>query len=308
MPVPSTAGNFPDLLDPRFQEIFNDQYAQIPDRRGDFYQIVSGAEAPTRDTYRVSQVGAFSDVPEFTGSVVYDDVSEGYDTTFTHRQYASGFQIQRQLFDDDLTGIMEAKPRGMSQAYARTIQKHAAQMFVNAFSVDSTWQSGGDALALCSNAHTTRSGASTSVGFDNLSTAALSAVAVQAARIQMRGFRDDRANRISVKPDLLLVPIDLEPDAWEILNSQGKVDTANNNANFNFGAYKLIAWEYLSDVNDFWMIDSSMMKQFLFWVNRIPMQFAMVEDFDSLVGKWRLYERHSAGFSDWRWVLGHQVS
>src|SRR3990167_7979656 len=101
MPVPLRSTAFPDVLDPRFAVIFNDENA-------------------------------------------------GYDTTLTHKEYASGLQIERKLFDDAQFGIIDDKPRGLAQAYARTRQKHAASIFNNAFSVDTTWQTGGDAVALCS--------------------------------------------------------------------------------------------------------------------------------------------------------------
>ena len=108
-------------------------------------------------------------------------------------------------------------------------------------------------------------------------------------------------------PSLLLVPIDLEPAAWEIVNSQGKPDTATNNASYNYG-FKMVSWEYLTDTNNWAVIDQDQMKSFLFWHDRIAQEFAMVEDFDSLIGKWRLYTRYSAGHTDWRWILGGSVS
>ena len=58
------------------------------------------------------------------------------------------FQIERVLFEDDQTGLMEAKPAGLGTAYARTVQGHAAQFLVNAFSVDSTWNSFSEGVAL----------------------------------------------------------------------------------------------------------------------------------------------------------------
>src|SRR3990167_3907901 len=196
MPVPVTSTQFPDVLDSRFAEIFDNRYKQIADMVGTFYSIKQGASAPQRQDYRTSSVGAFGDVSEFTGTVTYDDVSQGYDGTITPKEYASGFQIERKLFDDDLTGIMEAKPAQLALAWARTRQKHAASTFNNAFSVDTTWNNYTENVALCSDSHTTTSGASTSAGFDNLITASLSSVSVAAARIQMVGFRDDRANKI----------------------------------------------------------------------------------------------------------------
>jgi hypothetical protein len=40
--------------------------------------------------------------------------------------------------------------------------------------------------------------------------------------------------------DMLLVPITLEEEAFELINSTGKVDTADNNKNFHEGKYKLL--------------------------------------------------------------------
>ena len=307
MAVPLRSSAFPDVLDARMTKVFNETYRQLPDRVAEFFGMPSTG-SKQGDTERYSQTGTFGDVEEFTGTVSYDDVSEGYDVTFTHVQYAKGFQIERALYDDDKTGIMDGKPRDMAKALQRTRQKHGASILLNnAFSVDSTWISHTENVALSSNSHTTRSGASTSTGFDNLTTAALSAVALESARISMRGFRGDRGERISVVPSVLLVPIDLEPTAWEIVNSQGKPDSANNNANFNYG-FNMKSWEYFTDANNWALVDSGMMKDYLLWHDRIGQEFAMVEDFDTFVGKWRLYSRYSAGHTDWRWFYGAQVS
>ena len=309
MAVPSTSSNFADLLDPRFKKIFDDRYSELPDRLSDFYDMVSGSDSPTKDTYRMSQVGTTGDVPEFTGSITYDDVSQGYDSTLTHKEYATGFQIDRKMFDDDLYGIMDGKPKSLATSLQRTRQKHGASIFNNAFSIDNTWLNHTEGVALCSASHTTTApGVSTASGFSNRITAALSAVAVAAARIQMRGFRGDRAERISVTPDKLIYPINLYQVAYEILESEGVPDSANNNKNVHKGGYTGVDWEYITDTNDWWMADSTNMKDSLKFVDRVKAEFGMIEDFDTLVGKWRLYARYSLGWNDWRFILGSQVS
>jgi phage major head subunit gpT-like protein len=301
--------NFGDLLDPRFQKIFNDRVKELPDRVGDFYNKVDGASAPTKDTWRTSEVGTFGDLSDFNGSVVYDDVYQQYDGIITPKEYTSGFQIARKLYDDAQYGIMDSKPKGLATAYVRTRQKHAATVWNNAFSVDTTWNNYTENVALCSNSHTTASpGVSTATGFDNLSTAALSAVAVAAGRIQMRGFRNDRGGRGTFMPSMILVPVDLEETAWEIVNSAGKLDTANNNRNFSNGRYKVADWEYLTDANNWFMIDETGMKDALTWVDRVPKQMEQIEDFDTLIRKWRLYCRYGLGHNGWRWLVGFQVS
>ena len=307
MPAVSTA--WPDLLDPRFAKVYNNQYKQLPDRIGDFYQTPSAGGAPTPADYRMSEVNGFGDIPEFTGTVTYQDTSQGYSSTITYKEYASGFQIERKLFDDALYAIMDGKPQGLAIAYQRTRQKHAAQLFNNAFSVDTTWLSHDEGVALCSNSHTTtQSNASTATGFDNLMTAALSAVSLTAARIQMRGFRGPNGERMTVMPSDLLAPVDLYDTAYEITESQGKPDTANNNANVHYGKYAVSDWEYLTSTRNWFLMDGTMRKQFVNWVDRTLMEFAMVEDIDTLVGKWRLYARYGAGFQTWRWILGSQVA
>jgi phage major head subunit gpT-like protein len=305
---PALSSAFPDLLDSRFAKIFNDRYKQLPDMIAEFFTIVSGSDAPTKDTYRTSSVGTFGDIGEFSGTVTYDDVYQGYDATITPKEYASGFQIQRKLFDDDLYGVMDGKPKGLATAVQRTRQKHGAQLFNNAFSLDTTWNSFTENVPLCSNSHTTTSGASTATGFDNLATTALSATALAAARIQMVNFRGDRAERISIKPDLILYPPDLYQQAFEIVESLGLPDTPNNNRNVHEGQYKLVEWNYLTDTNNWFLIDQVMMKDALYWVDRVTAEFAMVEEFDTLVGKWRVYERYGQGHNEWRFVLGSQVT
>lgn len=309
MAVPVTSTQFSQLLDSRFSKLYNDRYAQLPDMLDNFFSMLDGNTMPTKDTARFGQVGAFGDIPGFTGSVSYDDVSQGYTSTLTHVEYAAGFQIERKLFDDDLYGVMDAKPKGLATAYQRTRQKHGASLFNNAFSVDNTWNAWSEGVSLCNDAHTTTStGVSTATGFDNNITSSLSAVSLAAARIQMRTFRGDRAERIDVMPDTLVIPPDLYQTAFEIVESQGVPDSANNNRNVHNGKYKVIEWNYLTDTNNWFIADSTMMKDAVKWVDRTPSEFGMVEDFDSLIGKWRLYARYSLGFNDWRWILGSQVS
>ena len=305
MPVPHTSGQFGDLLDPRFQKIFHEQYTQLPDMLGELFTFPPDNG---RDTMRWSQVGAYSDWSEFTGTVGYQDASQGYDTIATHVEFASGVQVERKLYDDDQYNIMDQRPAGLATAANRTRQKHGARMLNNAFSVDTYFYVNSEGVALCSNSHTTTSGASTASGFDNLATTALSGTALAAARIAHVQLRDDAANRISVMPDEIWIPPDLYDTAYEIVASMGKVDTAQNNRNVHEGRYTIKEWNYLNDTNNWFLCDSTMRKQAVFWVDRVPVEFAFAEDLDTIVAKWRGYMRYSSAHVDWRWIYGSQVS
>lgn len=305
MPVPHISANFGDLLDPRFQKIYSEAYDQLPDMLHNLFTFVT---TNGRNTMTWSSVGTLPDLSEFTGSVGYNSQAQGYDSTLTPLEFASGIQVERKLYDDDQHHIMNQKPVSLANATFRTRQKHGARILNNAFSVDNYFTNNSEGVALCSDSHTTTSGASTSSGFDNLVTSALSATTVASARIQMVGFRGDQAERISVTPDELWIPPDLYDVAYEIIASQGKVDTADNNRNVHKGRYTVYEWNYLSDTNNFFMADSGMRRQMMFWTDRTNPEFAMVEDFDTITAKWRVYGRWGQGHIDWRHILGANVS
>ncbi len=305
MPTPMTSGSFGDLLDPRFQKIFVDTLKPLPDMLGEVYTMVP---SNGRNNMTWSEVGTLTDWEEFTGTVAFGSISQGYDVTMTPVEFTKGMQVDRKLFDDDQFHIMDQKPKSMAESLHRTRQKHGARIFNNAFSVDTLFYSHSEGVALCSNSHTTTSGASTATGFDNLTTASLTATAVFALRLQMVGYRGDQAEKVEIMPDELWFPPDLSEQAFEIVKSSGKVDTANNNRNFHEGRYKTHEWRYLTDTNNWFMCDSSLRKQYLFWQDRVPAEFAMIEDFDTLVAKWRGYTRHGMTYVNWRFVGGSQVT
>lgn len=306
MPAPHTSTQFGDLLDPRFQKIFYEQYDQLPSM---IDQLFNKQTHNGRADMRWSSVGAFGDWTEFTGTVAYDSLTQGYDTTATYLEFVSGCQVERKLFDDDQFNIMDKRPQGLAVAANRTREKHACRVLNNMTSVDSYFYVNSEGVALVSDTHTTNaSGVSTAVGFDNKVTSALTATSLSAARIQGQKFRDDRGNRMQVTFDELWIPIDLYDQAWEIVNSTGKPDTANNNRNVHQGKYDIRMWNYLTDSNDWSLQDSTMRKMSLHWVDRVPMEFKMAEDIDTLVAKWRGYMRYAYAWTDWRWIVGAAVS
>ncbi len=305
MTTPMTSESFGDLLDPRFQKIFTDTLKPLPDMLGEVYTMV-----PTngRNNMTWSEIGTLTDWDEFTGNVAYTSLSQGYDVTMTPVEFTKGVQVSRKLYDDDQYHVMDQKPKSVAESAYRTRQKHGARIFNNAFSVDSLFYSHSEGVALCSDSHTTTSGASTATGFDNKTTASLTATAVFAMRLQMVGYLGDQANKVEVMPDELWYPPDLSEQAFEIVKSSGKVDLATNNRNFHEGRYKTYEWRYLNDTNNWFMCDSSLRRQYLFWQDRIPIEFAFIEDFDTLAAKWRGYGRWGMTYVNWRFIGGAQVT
>lgn len=305
MGSPMDVGSFGDLLDKSITKIFYSELEQLTDRVGEFYAMDT-----SKDSFeKWSGVGELGDFAEFNGSVVYQDQSQGYDVTAEHKAFTNGFQVTRQMYDDDRHGIWERKSPALANSYMRTRQQHAARIFNFAFTNDQYFYNNTEGVALCADLHTTNSGASTAVGFDNYVTSGFSATALSALRIQMRGFRGDVANKISIMPDKLVIPIDLADRADEIVKSMKDPGSANNTYNpQGNGRWTVTDWEFLTDTNNWFMMDSKNAKQWLVWFDRVPIEFQKAEEFDSFVAKWRAYCRYSYMWLNWRWIAGAEVS
>lgn len=305
--MPAVSENFADLLEPGLRKIYNDQFKAIPEMRSMLYNVQTADSSYEKN----SSVGSFEDLPVFTGTISYDEIYQGYDVTYKHVEYAKGFKIERKLYDDDLYNIISKKPKGLAIAAARTKEKNAATVFNDAFSGSGTIVVSGvtvlsnsEGVSLCSGTH---SSTAVSDVQSNSGTTALSATAVEATRILMAAYKDDRNNLISVQPDLLLVPRNLEETGWQIIATKGEVNSADNNANFHYGKYKLAVWDYLTDSTNWFMIDSAMMKTNLNWYDRISLEFNQDKSFDTFVAKYSVYGRWSYGWDDWRWLYGHNA-
>ncbi len=300
--------NFGDLLEPGLRKIFDNVYNAVPEIGPTIFNMQTTDKPYEKD----SSVGSFGDMEPFTGTISYDDVYQGYDVTYNFAEFAKGFKVERKLFDDDMYNVINRKPAGLASAAKRTKEKYRASVFNSAFSGSGTITIDGltvlnntEGLSLCNSAHTS---AAVSTTQSNTGTTALSPAAVEATRILGHSFRDDRDNLIVVNYDTILIPRGLEETAWEIINSKGKVDTAENNPNFHYGRYKLAVWDYLTDANNWFMLDQSMTKQFLNWYTRIGLEFNQDKSFDTYIAKYSAYERYGYGWSDWRWVYGQNVS
>lgn len=291
--------NFAYLLDPGLRKIFMDEY-MLP---GALREQLYGMEKSTKATEYDYAIGGMGDLQEFDGTIPYGSFEGQYRVSYTHKEWVKGIKVERKLVDDDLYSVINKRPQTLALVARRTKEKHAASVFNNAF--NTSVFSGGDALALCASAHT-RVGTVTTQS--NVGTSALSATSLSAARLAMRSFLDDTDNLLNVMADVLLVPPELEQTAWEITQSDKKVGTADNDANFLRGRYRVLVWDYLSDTNNWFLIDSRYAKLFLKWFERIGTEFNKDKDFDTYVAKWSTYSRYSYGFSDWTWIYGSNVS
>lgn len=292
-----------ELLAPGLREIFNQtQAALAATSRIPLLFDVIGSQKAAEEFLSVGGMGNWN---PYTGAIEYDDLNKGYKTTLTHEEYVRGFKIERKLVEDDQYGLFRDRPAELAMAAMRTREVHAASVFNNAFS---TSYQGGDGKPLCEDDHPkSPSNAGT---LDNEGALALTYANVVLTRQYMRAWTDDRGNLIPMNPDTILVPPELEDTAFEIVRTANVPSTADYRANFVQGFVRnVIVWDYLTDANAWFLIDSAAARLNLKWVDRVGLEFELdpTSNF-SLESRWRGYMRYSYGFKDWRWVYGNNPS
>ncbi|RTL20762.1 MAG: hypothetical protein EKK55_17405 [Rhodocyclaceae bacterium] len=293
-----TTGNWQEALEPIAKKNFFAGFKEVPAERDMLFDVVKSDKLT--ETYL--ELGDIGSMEEFTGSVPYDEVEQGYTMTITAREFAKGIQIQRKFARTDQLDIVKSLPKLLGLAARRRIASDVFYGYNNAFNTSITTI---DGLQLCSSAHTSNNGGSTQ---SNYGTSAFSAVAVEATRILMKRFLTNRDQRFEVMPDMLLVPRELEEAAYELTASSGKVDTANNNRNFHQGKYKVLVADWLTDTTNWFLIDSELLKQFAVWNNLDDVEMKQDENFDGISAKYRAYMFYGFGFRDWRFVFGQEAA
>lgn len=309
---PLVSEQFIRLLDDRLKEVARDTFTELDEMIDRFYRVETSEHA-WEEFYGV---GSTPDIVPFDGKIQYLPVFPGYYTRIEPKEFAGGIQIERKLIDDDRYNVIQSRQAGLIDSYARVKEKYGAQGFGYAFSSAFTFMQSEEGVALCSSSHTTKSGASTSSGFSNAGSTALSKTAIAATRIIMRQFRNDIGARITVNPTWLVVPDTLYDTACECVGQTDSgarstldPDSGNNKVNSQYGRWTVVSYPRLDDydTNNWFMVDAVKMKEFLRWFDRIKPDIETDRDFDTKMIKQSIYGRYGYGWTDWRWVYGHNV-
>jgi WD40 repeat protein len=301
-----TKGKFPDAINPIFRAMMEEPFGG---EGMDIVKFLYDGDTSTRPEERLTSISGLPKFPKFTGTLTYKDPVQGFDVTATHVVYAMGVQITRETWDDDQHGKIKRIFSGFKDAAWETRQDDGAQLLNNAFVSDTEFYNHTEGVSLCNNSHTTPDGdVSTASGFDNLSTTALSATALSAARYTMRLFKDFKGVRIDKVPDTLIVPAELEDEALKISQTKMGLDTAAGDKNVQAGRFNVVSSTRLTDTNNFFVVNKGLAKKSFIWYDRVPFETDRMESFDQFNFKARAYMRYSNLWLFWQGIMGFQVS
>lgn len=299
-------GAWADLLNSNIRKIYGDQLKQVPTQ----YQNVFKVENSSKDREIESSASGLSQFV-LTGEnqpVTYEDRNQGYDVTYTHQKWAKAISISKEMWDDDRFGVMRRGTQDLAKGKMRTKDQIGADIFNYGFTSGGGGKASftaGDAVALFSASHPRTDGGANQ---SNTATADLAEDSLEAALVTMRATLDDKGQLVGINPDTLLVAPALEKEARILLDSSGRVGTANNDVNPYQGRLKLIVWDRLGAASGgsdtaWFVLDSS--EHLLQYFNRMDSGLQGPDyDFDNDVAKWKDQFRCRAGWSDWRGVYG----
>lgn len=243
------------------------------------------------------------------------DPLEGDKKRISHTVYGIGFEISEEMFDDDLykgsgSALTEAGS-GLADSLAEVVELQAHR-FYNSEAFLTTGVP--DFLQPLPGKVNTKSVFNTSHGPISGGEAAgqpnrpstdvdLTLTSLRAALIQFKKYRNDRNLRIPsvAYPSTLMVPVDLEFDAAEILNSTNRPDTANRVENVTKGVLKLLVNPYIDDADSWFLLAPKHMLKF-FWRKRPQMD--SFDDRSKRVARFVAWQRFGLGAIHWLGVYG----
>lgn len=293
-------GLWPKLLWPGLNAIYGKTYAEWDE---EWSKIFTTAKSKKKYEEDLSTSGFGLAMQAGEGvAVSYDTEQQGFVDRYVHATYMLGFQVTQEMYEDDLYDIVgERKAKGLAFSMRQTKEINGANILNRAFNSNYTY---GDGVSLISTSHPNVAGGTWSNRI--AVNADLSEAALEQACIDIAKYTNDRGHRIAVRPQKIVVPVDLDFEVHKILQTTQEVGSANNTVNVVRGRFPggVVLNHYLTDP-DAWFILTNVpngMKHF----SRIPMSFSMDNDFETDNGKYKARERYSFGCSDKRAIYGSE--
>ena len=289
-------------LEPGLNALFGMEYARYDNEHDEIYETESSDRAFEEEVLIVG----FGDAKVKTEGqgVSFDNASEGFTARYTHETVALAFALTEEAVEDNLYDRLGARyTKALARSMAHTKQVKAANVLNNAFNASFA---GGDGQPLVSTAHPLAYGGTLANRATTMSD--LNETSLENALITMSTFVDDRNMILALQGTKLIVPPQLQFVVDRLLETPGRVGTADNDINAvkNMGmlpqGYAIN--HFLSDT-DAWFLLSDCPDGFKHF-ERSPISTSMEGDFDTGNVRYKARARYSFGYSNPRCVFGSQ--
>jgi hypothetical protein len=300
---------FPDLtLEdalPALEEVITDTMEEFPMEHEKIFNV----RTMDRGIVQHTQVTGIPAVGQLLEGQEYpqDQMVQGYDKTFRAFKYGVLVPITEELLEDNMFDEAFERAEHLGRAMREAERISAAKILNEAFTT-----AGPDGVALCHTAHPLPyPGAGTSS--NRLAVDAdLSLASLEDMITVMRKTKDGSGKKVLVRPQMLVVPPELEFLAHELLNSESKPQASTagsitevNAVNATRARYGLepVVMDYLTD-DDAWFLFAGKGSHKLYWYWRKQPQTSSDMEFKSDVALMKIKARWANGFSDFRGIAG----
>jgi hypothetical protein len=281
--------------------VFGMEYERYPEQWRSLYSTEQSMKAFEED---VQMIGFGAAPTKAEGAMInYDSGREGFVSRYVHETVALAFAITEEAEEDGLYGSLGAK---YARALARSMQQTKEIKGANIFNNATTTSLGGDGQALLDGSHPLGGGGTAS---NILGTPAdLSETSLETLLIQISTAVDDRSIPIALSGRKLAVPPQLVFVAERIIKSNLRPGTADNdiNAMRNMGMIPegVVVNQRFTNPDQYFILTDCPdgMKHFV----RSPIKKAVEGDFETGNLRYKVRERYSFGFTDWRGVYGSE--
>uniref|UniRef100_A0A6H1ZCM2 Putative capsid protein n=1 Tax=viral metagenome TaxID=1070528 RepID=A0A6H1ZCM2_9ZZZZ len=288
---------FSDLLAPGLSEVVAASYKQYPDE----YTKIFNVETSERKYETTTTIEGLPIAPVKTEgtSVTYNDLTQGYDKNHTHITYGEGFRVSREMYDDDLYGIMKRAAAYLGRAIKQRTEVGAANVFNNGWQTGAAYL-GPDGIELFSRVHPWARGG-TAVN-EPASPVDLSLASLEAGITAIETLTEASGSPVQLIVKTLLVPANLRWEASVLLESQYEPGNANNDKNpiTNLD----LSWtinHYLTDTDAWFLLAEG--NELKFYMRQKPV-FENDDDFDTKDAKFTCTTRFATGWADWPGTYG----
>ena len=290
---------FAKMLEPGLNTLFGLEYDSYPPE----YEAVFSSNTSSKAFEEDVLLQGFGTAPtkDEGAAISYDSGGQQWTARYQHETIALAFSITEEAEEDGQYGSIASRyTKALARSMASTKEIKAANILNNSQTAGYT---GGDGVVLLSASHPTTNGNQSNV----LATAAdLSETSLESILINIADMKDDRGLRIAAQGTQLVIPTAYTFTAERLLESQLRTGTADNDINaIKSGGYLPKGYHVmrrLTDSDAFFVTTD--VPDGLKMFQRSPMKKGMEGDFETGNVRYKVRERYSFGWTDWRGVFG----
>lgn len=292
------------LLEPKISNIWNEAFPQRPVEYTAYTNTRKSQKATTTD-FKMTDFGQLRLKGEGE-RIQADDPIFGGTKAYTPVRYALMYLVTDEMIMHELYGQVDKLERALIKSAVDGQEVSAARLLNNAFSTTSTDEysaTGFDGLQLCSTSHTRLDGGATQKNRPSTD-ADISVTAIQNMLIDFHNLKDDRGRPAMIRPRKIIISPEDIFTAREVLQSEYKPGTANNEINaLKEEGLTFMVSHYKTD-NDAWFAIGDQHDLNFIW--DIQPRPGMQEDWDAEVIKRKVVQGYAVGFGEWRGIWGTQ--